>query len=341
MVTKHRARATHSFIFPTDAAHATPRLAEMSTTPVLPRGGRVRTQSPPVRRSSLTRSQSLPPIDPDAERRHLRDGTHASPSFGDATSHAETTAGEDSEHEEGWAFATERAAAVSFSMPATDSEHGELASLRAELLFSSSVESLLPPIGAPTNSGGGAPRSFGPDPADTKSWLRGIVGREGEPMPASRSDALALGQTVDQLLAKVREGAAGAEQGARGREALLENERRVLESGIQELVRQVGTHCAERGLLLDRLCYAYRESFGALPRSHARLASRCVGAPCRAETPLHRALRRTCESKSSLRSTSVRCRRRPDGDVPIHCLTRVEASPDTGMYTTDHILYRK
>ena len=84
----------------------------MSTTPVLPRGGRVRTQSPPVRRSSLTRSQSLPPIDPDAERRHLRDGTHASPSFGDATSHAETTAGEDSEHEEGWAFATERAAAV-------------------------------------------------------------------------------------------------------------------------------------------------------------------------------------------------------------------------------------
>ena len=43
------------------------------------------------------------------------------------------------------------------------------------------------------------------------------------------------------------------------------------EMALEELVRQVGSHCAERGVLLDRVCTAYRSMLGAMPGAHAEL----------------------------------------------------------------------
>ena len=55
-------------------------------------------------------------------------------------------------------------------------------------------------------------------------------------MPASRKDAVTLSQTVDRLIAQAAE---EADQSL-SRDERLNRERRILESAIQELVRQVG-----------------------------------------------------------------------------------------------------
>ena len=164
----------------------------------------------------------------------------------------------------------------------------EAAVKKERLPFANSVSTSLPPITKRSPLGAGcraprvfgtepAPRVFSTDPADdprstSKNWLKSVIERENEAMPASRKDAVNLGETVDVMLAQACEEAADQ---SLNRDERLERERRVLESSLNELVRQVGTHCAERGLLLDRLCYAYRASFGALPEAHSRLQRRC------------------------------------------------------------------
>ena len=47
---------------------------------------------------------------------------------------------------------------------------------------------------------------------------------------------------------------------------------------LKEIIRQTGAQCAERGRLLDRVCYAYRERMDelmqGLPRAYAELQQR-------------------------------------------------------------------
>lgn len=155
----------------------------------------------------------------------------------------------------------------------------------AELFFSISVpgDQFAPTAGpearlkeALVDGVGGRPGTFAGELGHAKEWLKALVTDAERVRPPGRADALRVASLLDLAIDEMGTGRAAtpdkANASARTRQLWRQSvggftlRKTLYEQALKELIRQVGVGCAERGALLDRLIYAYRQLLEKYPR---------------------------------------------------------------------------